>query len=93
MQKNQFSICFNLFQFIPNLPTYAIQKYLYLQKFSFYLFLSRFICVLDLKQKKEVTLYYCEDYYNYFYGVLPISTGFAEAYEIKKYSDDAWLKI
>ena len=42
---------------------------------------------LDLKEKKEVTLYYCEDYYNYFYGVLPISTGFAEAYEITKYSD------
>jgi len=42
---------------------------------------------LDLKQKKEVTLYYCEDYYNYFYGVLPISTDFAEAYEITKYSD------
>lgn len=42
---------------------------------------------LDLKQKNEVTLYYCEDYYNYFYGVLPISTDFAEAYEITKYSD------
>ncbi len=40
---------------------------------------------LDLKQKKEVTLYYCENYYNYFYGVLPISTGFAENYEITKY--------
>ena len=40
---------------------------------------------LDLKQKKEVTLYYCENYYNYFYGVLPISTGFAENYEIAKY--------
>lgn len=40
---------------------------------------------LDLEQKKEVTLYYCEDYYNYFYGVLPITTGFVEAYEITKY--------
>lgn len=40
---------------------------------------------LDLETKKEVTLYYCEDYYNYFYGVLPISTGFAESYEIVKY--------
>ena len=29
---------------------------------------------LDLKEKKEVTLYYCENYYNYFYGVMPIST-------------------
>lgn len=40
---------------------------------------------LDLKQKKEVTLYFCENYYNYFYGVLPITTGFAEAYEIVPY--------
>lgn len=40
---------------------------------------------LDLKQKKEVTLYYCEDYYNYFYGVLPIETDFTEKYEIIKY--------
>lgn len=42
---------------------------------------------LDLETKKEVTLYYCEDYYNYFYGVLPISTGFADEYKLKKYHD------
>ena len=42
---------------------------------------------LDLKAKKNVTLYYCEDYYNYFYGVLPISTGFVTDYEITKYND------
>ena len=42
---------------------------------------------LDLKQKKEVTLYYCEDYYNYFYGVLPITTGFVEAYEMVPYAN------
>ncbi len=42
---------------------------------------------LDLKQKKEVTLYFCENYYNYFYGVLPITTGFAEAYEIVPYAN------
>ena len=40
---------------------------------------------LDLKQKKEVTLYYCEDYYNYFYGVMPISTGCIKEYELLKY--------
>ena len=40
---------------------------------------------LDLEGKKEVTLYYCENYYNYFYGVLPITTGFVESYEISKY--------
>ena len=40
---------------------------------------------LELENKKEVTLYYCENYYNYFYGVLPITTGFVESYEIAKY--------
>lgn len=42
---------------------------------------------LDLKQKEDVTLYYCEDYYNYFYGVMPISTGCIKKYEISKYHD------
>lgn len=42
---------------------------------------------LDLDEKKEVTLYYCEDYYNYFYGVMPISTGFIKKYELLKYHD------
>ena len=36
-------------------------------------------------RKNVVSLYYCEDYYNYFYGVMPISTGFAKMYEIVKY--------
>lgn len=40
---------------------------------------------LDLEEKKEVTLYYCEDYYNYFYGVMPISTGCIKEYELLKY--------
>ncbi len=42
---------------------------------------------IDLKEKEVVTLYYCEDYYNYFYGVLPISTGFATNYKIQKYKN------
>lgn len=42
---------------------------------------------LDLKEKENVTLYYCEDYYNYFYGVMPISTGCIKKYEISKYHD------
>ncbi len=40
---------------------------------------------LDLKDKKEVTLYCCEDYYNYFYGVMPISTGCIKEYEVLNY--------
>lgn len=42
---------------------------------------------VDLKDKKEVTLYYCEDYYNYFYGVMPITTGVIKEYELLKYHD------
>ena len=40
---------------------------------------------IDLKTKKEVTLYYCENYFNYFYGVMPISTGCIKEYELLKY--------
>lgn len=42
---------------------------------------------LELEEKKQVTLYYCEDYYNYFYGVMPISTGYIKKYELSKYHD------
>ena len=42
---------------------------------------------LDLEDKKEVTLYYCEDYYNYFYGVMPISTGCIKEYQLVKYNN------
>ena len=45
------------------------------------------ILQLDLKSKKEVTLYYAEDYFNYFYGVMPISTGILKTYDILKYYD------
>ena len=42
---------------------------------------------LDIEEKKSVLLYYCEDYFNYFYGVMPISTGYMKIYEIIKYAD------
>lgn len=42
---------------------------------------------LELETKENVTLYYCEDYYNYFYGVMPISTGYIKSYELIKYHD------
>ena len=42
---------------------------------------------LDQKMKKVVSLYYCEDYYNYFYGVMPISTGYINLYDLRKYKD------
>ena len=37
--------------------------------------------------KEKVSLYYCEEYFNYFYGTMPISTGFAEVYDLAKYNN------
>lgn len=47
---------------------------------------------LDNKQKEEVSLYFCENYYNYFYGVMPISTGFIKTYEIILYNEGFLLR-
>lgn len=44
------------------------------------------ILQLDCKEKEYITLYYCEDYYNYFYGVMPISTGYTKVFELEKYN-------
>ncbi|MDR0978585.1 MAG: nucleoside kinase [Lachnospiraceae bacterium] len=42
---------------------------------------------LDIKETKSILLYSCEDYYNYFYGVMPISTGVINVFDIEKYKD------
>ena len=42
--------------------------------------------------KDKVSLYYCEDYYNYFFGTMPISTGFAKLYDLVKYRDGFLVK-
>ncbi len=42
---------------------------------------------LDIENDKNILLYYCEDYYNYFYGVMPLSTGVINKFEIRKYKD------
>lgn len=47
---------------------------------------------IEYGKKKNVSLYFCEDYYNYFYGVLPISTGFANLYEIVKYHNAVLIR-
>ena len=47
---------------------------------------------IEYGYKDVVSLYYCEDYYNYFYGVLPISTGFAKLYEIVKYHNGILIR-
>ena len=47
----------------------------------------RGILQLSNDEKDTVTLYYCQDYYNYFYGVMPISTGFIDIFDIEKYKN------
>ena len=47
---------------------------------------------LENKYKDEVSLYFCGDYYNYFYGVMPISTGYIKYYDIVKYHEGFLLR-
>ena len=47
---------------------------------------------LDNKYKDNVSLYFCEDYYNYFYGVMPISTGYINLFDVVKYHDGFLLR-
>ncbi len=42
--------------------------------------------------KEKVSLYYCEEYFNYFYGTMPISTGFAKFYDIEKYNNGLLIR-
>ena len=42
---------------------------------------------LDNKDKDTVSLYFCEDYYKYFYGVMPISTGYTKIFDLKVYNN------
>jgi uridine kinase len=45
-----------------------------------------------LVDKDKVSLYYCENYYNYFYGTMPISTGFAKVFDFVKYKNGFLVK-
>ena len=42
--------------------------------------------------KDKVSLYFCEEYYNYFYGTMPISTGFAKIFDLVTYRDGFLVK-
>lgn len=45
------------------------------------------IVQFDAKEANGVSLYYCENYYNYFYGVMPLSTGIVKVFDLKKYNE------
>lgn len=42
---------------------------------------------MDIAEEYGASLYYCEDYFNYFFGVMPISTGIIKIFDIEKYRD------
>ena len=42
--------------------------------------------------KERISLYYCEDYYNYFYGIMPISTGAINLVDIEKFRNGYLVK-
>ena len=43
------------------------------------------IAQIENKQKEDVSFYFCKDYYNYFFGVMPISTGYIQLFDIMIY--------
>ena len=47
----------------------------------------RGILQLHNNSKDEVSLYFCKDYFNYFYGVMPISTNYIDLFEIEKHKN------
>ena len=47
---------------------------------------------LDLKENDKISMYFCEDYYNYFYGMLVSNTGVLEKFVLEKYDDGFLLK-
>lgn len=57
------------------------------EKFYFNARTLRGIVQIGNKQKESVSLYYCEDYFNYFFGVMPVSTGYTSVFDIIKYKD------
>lgn len=45
----------------------------------------RGILQLNQEKKEDIILYYCDNYYNYFFGEMPISTGFMKIFDLMKY--------
>ena len=42
---------------------------------------------LDLQENEQISLYHCENYFNYFYGDLAIRTGVTQNFDILKYAE------
>ncbi len=47
--------------------------------------------LLENRMKTHVSMYYCDGTFNYFYGVMPISTGYTQIFELEKYGKGGLL--
>ena len=47
---------------------------------------------LDIPENNEITMYFCENYYNYSYGMLASNTGLMNHFELQKYDDGFLIK-
>ncbi|MBR3003301.1 MAG: nucleoside kinase [Clostridia bacterium] len=47
---------------------------------------------IELPENNEIKMYYCENYYNYFYGMLASNTGATSIFELEKYDDGFLVK-
>lgn len=47
--------------------------------------------LLENRMKTHVSMYYCGGTFNYFYGVMPISTGYVKTYDLLKYEQGLLL--
>lgn len=47
---------------------------------------------MDIPTNNEINMYYCEEYYNYLYGNLAISTGITNIFELVKYDNGFLLR-
>lgn len=45
------------------------------------------------KLRSYVTMYFCDGFYNYFYGALALSTGYVDTFDLVKYRDGALLVL
>ena len=46
----------------------------------------------DLESNNEIVMYFCENYYNYFYGIIAANTGAINLFDIEKYDDGFLIK-
>lgn len=47
---------------------------------------------LDLKTNQEIQMYFCDGYYNYFYGLLASNTGDLNIFDVAKYDNGFLIK-